>query len=542
MNEQTYETERLDHLGIVAGICNEVGLIEQVDACVGPTERKVSVGEAVQAMVINALGFVGRPLYLTPEFFANKPVDLLIREGLEPEELNDDSLGRALDRLYETGVTEAFAQVASHALGTFGIEHRFYHLDSTTFSLHGDYSQDEAAPEAIEITHGYSRDHRPDLKQSVLSLICSYRSRLPVWLEALSGNQADNASFPETIKAYVEQLEAGEETYFIADSALYSKQNIQDLSQVRWITRVPATLKAVKILYQTLEPEYMQPAVQEGYRVTKLCSTYGGVRQRWVVVFSEAAYEREKKRLQRKVSEEHEEADKALRRLEGREFETIEEAEKTADELTEAWAYHDLEFQLEPVPHYGHRGRPRKGEEPERVGWRVTRGDVVEDEEAIQRKRKTKGKFILATNELSGNELPAAKMLTAYKGQSVSVERGFRFLKDPIFFADGLFLEKPERIMALLMVMGLALLIYALAERKLRKQLAAQDECIPDQKRQPTQRPTMRRVFQMFEGIDVLLISTPAGTERQVLNLKPVHHKILKLLGFYAQKCYLIDI
>lgn len=77
MLEVTYSTQSLDHLGIVAGICRQIDLIEHIDACVGITGRKVSVGEAVQAMVLNALGFVGRPLYLTPEFFSNKPVDLL---------------------------------------------------------------------------------------------------------------------------------------------------------------------------------------------------------------------------------------------------------------------------------------------------------------------------------------------------------------------------------------------------------------------------------------------------------------------------------
>jgi transposase len=93
-------TERLDHLGIVAGVCREIGLIEEIDRIVGPTERKVSVGQATQAMVLNALGFVGRALYLTPEFFANKPVELLIGEGITAADLNDDSLGRALDEAF----------------------------------------------------------------------------------------------------------------------------------------------------------------------------------------------------------------------------------------------------------------------------------------------------------------------------------------------------------------------------------------------------------------------------------------------------------
>ena len=122
IKEIAYSTQRLDHLGIVAGICQQIGLIEQIDKYVGATERKVSVGEAVQAMVLNALGFVGRALYLTPEFFSNKPVDILIREGLTAEDFNDDSLGRALDTLYESGVTEVFAFIASHSLDVFGIK------------------------------------------------------------------------------------------------------------------------------------------------------------------------------------------------------------------------------------------------------------------------------------------------------------------------------------------------------------------------------------------------------------------------------------
>jgi transposase len=101
MAETTYVTQRLDHLGIVAGICQEIELAGQIDRMIGPTDRQVSVGEAVQAMVLNALGFVSRPLYLTPEFFTNKPLDRLLRSGLTAEMLNDDSLGRALDILYE---------------------------------------------------------------------------------------------------------------------------------------------------------------------------------------------------------------------------------------------------------------------------------------------------------------------------------------------------------------------------------------------------------------------------------------------------------
>ncbi len=160
MAEESYSTQRLDHLGIVAGICQQIGLVEEIDTYVGATERKVSVGEAVQAMVLNALGFVESALYLTPEFFDNKPVGLLIREGLTAEDLNDDSLGRALDMLYNAEITQVFFCVAFHALNVFEIEHdsdspvvggpTFVHLDNTTFSLEGDYAIPSEDPRAVD--------------------------------------------------------------------------------------------------------------------------------------------------------------------------------------------------------------------------------------------------------------------------------------------------------------------------------------------------------------------------------------------------------
>jgi transposase len=122
------------------------------------------------------------------------------------------------------------------------------------------------------------------------------------------------------------------------------------------------------------------------------------------------------------------------------------------------------------------------------------------------------------------------------------VERGFRFLKDPLFFAHSLFLKKPTRIMALVMIMGLALLIYALAERLLRQALHAKGETVPDQKGQPTDHPTIRWIFQIFEGLDVLSVwQNDQLLLRQVLNLRPVHRQVIRLLGPRVQKCYLLS-
>jgi transposase len=491
-------------------------------------------------MVLNVLGFASSALYLTPQFFANKPVDLLICEGLQAEDLNDDSLGRALDRLYETGVTEVFAGVAAHALQIYGIQHHFVHLDSTSVSLQGEYATASEDPRTVQITYGYSKDQRPDLKQAVVALICTYRSAIPVWLETLSGNSADKTSFPKTIQAYVTQLQSSERPCFITDSALYSADNLTALSAVSWITRVPETIQEARDLLQRLEPTAMQPSVLDGYRYCEVTSQYGGVPQRWLVVFSEQAYAREATTFQQQVGRYQGQAQKQLWHLSHREFATQEAARLAVTAMEKPWRFHRAEVQLAPVAHYGRRGRPRAEQTPQQVRWRVV-GRVVEEPEAIAAALKSKGKFIVATNEGDVERLPAETMLSAYKAQGSSVERGFRFLKDPRFFADSLFLKRPERLMALLMVMGVALLVYALAEHTVRTELLHGRKSLPDQRGKPTQQPTMRWIFQLFEGIDILWLQQPAGVQRLILNLKPVHRQILNLLGPEVRKCYSLD-
>src|SRR2546422_1145413 len=167
---EEYVTERLDHLGIVAGVCQEIGLADWLDAQESGSRQQVSVGPATVAMILNGLGFSNRQLYLVSQFFANKPVEHLLGPGISAEMLNDDCLGRTLDWLYAHDLTKLFAGIASRARRIFGIKAEQVHVDTTTFSVSGKYTREmvetpgtEAA--VIAITYGYSRDHREDLKQ-----------------------------------------------------------------------------------------------------------------------------------------------------------------------------------------------------------------------------------------------------------------------------------------------------------------------------------------------------------------------------------------
>ena len=116
--------ERLDHLGMVAGVCEEIGLRAYFDRLDEGIHARVSLGQAVQAMVLNGLGFSNRRLYLVPQFFEHKPVERLIGPGITPADLNDDCLGRALDWLTAHDLTALFAGLAHQARQRFAVDRK----------------------------------------------------------------------------------------------------------------------------------------------------------------------------------------------------------------------------------------------------------------------------------------------------------------------------------------------------------------------------------------------------------------------------------
>jgi transposase len=530
----------------VAGICRQINLVQIIDESLPiPGGRKVSCGQAVQAMVLNALGLTGRALYLMPEYMRNKPVDLLIGEGLVADDFNDDTLGRALDEVQQAGVTELFARVASEAVEVFQVEANYAHVDTSSFSFHGEY--DSALTKravdaygAVKIRHGYSKEHRPDLKQVVVTLITSQASALPMWLEVLDGNSSDKESFPQTIKEYCRQLEGETPPWFVMDSAGYSRDNLRGWEEIGWVTRVPETVGEAKAMLQAVGKEAMEE-LGGGYRICPLCNTYGDIRQRWVLVYSRQAYERESKQLDKRIARAEGKAEKEWCKLQKRTFQCEADARAAAVQLGEKLSWHRPQAQVVALKKYAKPGRPAKDAVAQVIGWQVS-GQLAVKEERVEERRQRLGRFIVATNLLDEEELTHAQLLNVYKEQGSAVERGFRFLRDPLFFANSLFLKSPVRIMAMIMIMGLALLIYALAEREVRRQLAAQNETIPDQTGKPTQSPTMRRIAQIFEGIDLLIIrQNDRVVARQILNMTDVRRKIVSLLGPEVQYCYLVN-
>jgi transposase len=157
----SYTTKRLDHLGLVAGFCQEIGLATIIDNALGTSERRqVSYGQLFTAMLLNGLGFTGRTLHMYSEFFDDKPVPRLIGEGIEASHINDDALGRCLDALYDEGVSSLYQKIAEEVVNHLKLPCEFTHLDSTSFHYDGKANSNEEAPTAIHITKGYSHYQR----------------------------------------------------------------------------------------------------------------------------------------------------------------------------------------------------------------------------------------------------------------------------------------------------------------------------------------------------------------------------------------------
>ena len=144
-----------------------------------------------------------------------------------------------------------------------------------------------------------------------------------------------------------------------------------------------------------------------------------------------------------------------------------------------------------------------------------------------KRRVERKSCFILATNQRDEALLSDENLIKTYKKQQ-KVERGFRFMKDPLFHASTLYLKSPKRIMALMMIMTLCLLVYSALEYRIRQALKKADQTFPNQAGKETQKPTARWVFQSFTGIHLLVIQEVTIV---VLNLNKHHQRLLQLLG-----------
>jgi hypothetical protein len=442
-----------------------------------------------------------------------------------------------LETLYASGVTALYRLMATLAAQRLGLTPTLTHLDSPAFHVEG-RDHRAAAPEThvMHLTRGYSRAHRPDLNQVMLELLVDHQAGIPRRMPPLSGNTSEAIAFRHVV---TEHMAPRHLTYgtadLVADSALYNAENLQPWAHTpgQWLTRVPATLSAAQAALAAADPPTLAP-LMEGARSHSLGSTDGDGAPRWMRIDAEHRRPQAQRPVEKPLRRPSAAAVNAFKPLSRTAFACDADAQPalaTFPQGLQATRFHAVT--IRPTRHYATRGRPGNAtvptEQADHSEGALTSPLAVREARVAQHRG-----CILATNELDAGALAPQALLAGYKGQK-QAERGFRFRQAPLFLASPLSRKKPQRSMALLMVMTVCLLVDAALEHRRRTTLREPAATFPDQQGHPIQTPTARWVFQCFVGIHLLL---RPGQWPLVLNLMDTHEHLLQLLGQPYQAFY----
>ncbi len=534
---------RADHLPIIAAFCRHIDFVETINRVV-PTEMEVSVGVFIQGMILDILS--GRsPLYRLADFFEHQDTELLLGEEVAVNSFNDTTVARAMDAVFNVGAEKVFNAIAFKASCRFSLEKRHVHFDTTSVNVWGDYKQCSPDSGSVNITFGYSKDHRPDLKQFLIKMLCVGRN-IPIVGSCEDGNTSDKA-INNTLLSCISQhmakygLEPGAFVY-VADSAMVTEDNLATIGENLFLTRLPFSYnEANRVVSEAIAEDSWEeigtlnktPTADKRpparYRVTEKTVVLYQKQYRAVVVHSSAHDKRRTNRMDREIKASKKLVSKLISQEAKQEFYCLADAEAAASRLQQSETeLHSLSATVEEKINYA-RGRPPKNGIRKVASVRyILKAQAEEKTEEIEKKRDQAGCFVLLTNVPRQGDMSetGTELLHAYKEQ-YGIERNFSFLKDPLI-VNGLFLKKPERIEVLGAILLMALLIWNLIEHCLRQHIRECSVTLPGWDRKPTQRPTAFMMSTKFIG---LMIVKVAGIRRLASPFTDVQNQYLTALN-----------
>jgi len=510
------------HLPIVKQFAKQINLVDTINTMV-KSQMQLPPGQAVLAMVLDTLS--GRtPLYRLKEFFQEKDTELMLGSQIDPELFCDHNLGRVLDKIFDTGTQAIFSQLSQNAVKRFDIDSRKVHFDTTSISVYGDY---ELSQDPFKITYGHSKDHRPDLKQFLISLLCVDRN-IPIVGAPKDGNASDktlNNELLSNISKHMAShgLKPGAFVY-VADSAFVTKDNLEKASSehTMFLSRLPATYKecsravqkavnandwiALGSLAETAPPKKRPAAVYQTYETT--VNLYDKD-YRAIVVHSSAHDKRRHKRIDRLLAQKRKALDTLCKKIRSTSYFCRADAQAATDKLQGAatGSYHKIECTIEKVAKFS-RGRPTKDKPRMPTGYEYQLHlKIKADDQVVEPLRVQAGCFVLVTSLYSQKDrenFSAYELLRLYKDQD-GIERNFSFLKDPVI-VNSIFLKKANRIEVLGLVLLISLLIWRLMEHCMRRYITKTGNAITGWKNKPTTKPTSFMMTTKFLSILVLKV------------------------------------
>ena len=515
---------------------------------------KVDTPRVVLLLLKNLL-ITREPMYGVAEWASNYPPELFDLSSTQLQHLNDDRVGRALDRIFESLDSSVIMDVVSHVVAEFDVRMDELHNDSTTVTFHGDYA-DAAKQQQIKgvqtpaITWGHNKDHRPDLKQLLYILTVADDGGVPIYFQTESGNVTDDSTHQRTWKLLNELVKRPDFVY-VADCKLATTSNMLEIARCggRFITILPATRKEDAEFRKRLvdDPEcvtwnevlrvyHEDDSLRDVYRVdaTQHLSKEG-FRLLWFHSQSKAETDAQTRaRRVRRAVDDLRQLQERLRSVRTR-FKTRQKVSDAVKAILGSRGVSDfLSVEIKEIEHETFRqatpGRPTKRTKYNRqvdtrfdIDWHF-------DSSALERASGDDGVFPIITNLVDWTPV---EILQAYKRQPI-IEKRFSHLKTDFQVAP-VYLQSVSRIVGLLAVYFFALMTQSLLERELRLAMRSEEiAAIPlYPEGRPCTRPTTRQVIDVFDLVNRHTLADPNRDTVQIFTteLAPIHQQILKLLG-----------
>jgi transposase len=520
------------HLPLVLGVLRRLAVATVIDSIIPPHPGHVlSCGRGVEALLL-ALLDGHQALYKVGRRLEARGMLSLVQHGLTRASFNDYRLGQILDALFAANLNGVFSAVALKALEVYAVPTPWLHQDTTTIALYGAYEDEPEAPGAPRQTYGHSKDGRDDLKQVLLSLGVSGDGGLPLRVGIRDGNRSDSVETPLAIE---ECLALGLEGVrgIVADSKAYSRRTLGlCLEQgIGLVTLVPRTCSVRQELEAWGRQQSVLPLLAErpgrtkdeeprrwhGQSVIRQVEVEYSERRiaskalRFVVVHSSQLAQQQVHTYAVAQGKEADALADHVKRVDARGFACVPDAEAAIAEFEgrgqgqrgrrpRPWRDHAVRYRIVSDTRRtrrARRGRPSKTDPPPtESGYRL----VVEIEATVN-PEEDNGWTVLATT-LSAEVCADAEILRAYQEQHITVEPGFRWVKNPAAISP-VWLEKPERIAALAMLTVVGLLVYTVIQRQVRLYLRTHTQQVPGDKG-PTAIPTAAVVLTLFSPVTMV--------------------------------------
>ncbi len=543
-----------DYQPVLGQLMNEMNLAGVINRAIDmpDSQSNIDVGTFVCLFIHHMLGDVNVKMYRMDEFFTGKAMPLLIpwKPDIDINEINDDRAARVLDSIWKANPQKVFSAVVDAAIPIHSLDTNTIHADTTSKSFYGAYDGPTDSEDAPNITYGYPKDHRPDLKQIIFG-IGTTSDGVPIVGEVANGNESDMTLNGRWITKLRKMLKKDKDDYFlyIADSAVVTTDNLDHLAaeHMDFISRLPGRFDIEKELKKkaNLENDWNDIGKISDEKTAasyKVWNTTGEIEERtyrFIVVYSDHKDKRKLKALNKAVDKEYDINMKRLEKLAKRHFACKKDAQIETEiyRKKHSLKLHHISWEIEAKKDKikrKKRGRPKKHEKIKCQTNHYLSGSLRLDEETYEAQSELCGQYVIITS-LKDIEKDTAKIiLEKYKGQYY-VERIFKFIKNPSWVGS-FCLNKTERIAALGYILFMAATIYTLWERRVRKALEDEDaEPIKGLNKQKTKRPTSYALQVVLNPI--LVLSQRIGNKVSIWLPEPLsrnRQRVLELSGFDA--------